>query len=253
MGGVGLVGGAVNSWFVWLAFALVTIVLSLICHFFSLRALRVTAAIVALATAAYLTRYGMTHLPKADPAKAPGSLSDAFTWGVDALIRALFHLPPVPSGQHVAGPGPIGWLVIAVLLVIGYRLFEALSQRCHARCLDTSELTRAGQTDPSGDGKGALTDVQRHDWLVEALKFWLPAVDVRAPAILPGGSRSSALASVAEASGVNGSGLAGAIIRLFGMLWPSPHRVRVRVWVDDAAGPAKVDTPARVTVSLDDL
>ncbi len=180
-------------------------------------------------------------------------------------------LPPSAGAAGTSFPrsGWIGLLVIAVLLVIGYRGLEALSQHCHARCLDTSELTHAQhtdrsgdgkgartdvqghaqQTDSSGDGKGALTDVQRHDRLAAALKFWLPAVEVRAPAILPGGSRSSALASIAEASGVNGSGLAGAIIRFFGMLWPSPRWVRVRVWVDGAAGPAKVDAPTRVTVS----
>jgi len=256
-----------NSWFVWIAFALVAVVLGLIGCFFSLRVLRVAAAIAALATAVYLTRYGLTY-----SANAPGSLSDAFTRGADVLIRALFHLPPVPPGPHFPGLGQIGWLIIVVLLVIGYRQLEALSQRCHARCLDTSELIRAQQTDPSGDGKGALTDVQRHtqqtdpsadgkgalkdvqrhDRLAAELKFWLPAVEVRAPAILPGGSRSSALASIAEASGVNGSGLAGAIIRFFGMLWPSPRRVRVRVWVEGAAVPAKIDALTRVAICLDD-
>ena len=255
-----------NSWFVWIAFVLVAIVLILIGYFFSLRVLRAAAAIVALATAAYLTWYGLTY-----PAKAPGSLSDAFTLGTDALIRALFLLPPVPPGHDVPGPGQIGWLIIAVLLVIGYRLLEALSQHCHARCLDTSELIRAQQTDPSGDGNGALTDVQRHaqqidpsgdgndgltdvqrhDRLAAELKFRLPAVEVRAPAILPGGSRSSALASIAEASGVNAAA------------WPGRSSVssgccgRARAGPGPgmggcAAGPAKVDAPARVTVSLDD-
>ena len=236
-----------NSWFVWIAFVLVAIVLGLIAYCFSLRVLRVAAAIVALVTGAYLTWYGLTH-----PVNAPGGLSDAFARGVDALVRALFNLRPVPQGPHVPGSGWIGWLVIAVLLVIGYRELEALSQHCHARCLDTSELTRAQQTDSSGDGKGALTDVQRHDRLAAELKFWLPAVEVRAPAILPGGSRSSALASIAEASGVKYSGLAGAIIRFFGMLWPSPRRVRVRVWVKGAAVPAKIDALTRVAVCLDD-
>jgi hypothetical protein len=252
-----------NSWFVWTAFVLVAVVLGLIAYFFSLRALRVAAAIVALATAAYLTWYGSTH-----PAKAP-SLSGAFTQGTDALIRALFHLPSAPPGHHVSGPGWIDWLIVAVLLMIGYRELEALSQHCHARSIDTSDLTHAQQTDSSADGKDALTDGQGHDWLAaelkgaltdeqrrdrlaDGLKFWLPAVEVRAPAILPGGSRSSALASIAEASGVNGSGLAGAIIRFFGMLWPNPRRVRVRVWVKGTAVPTRVDALARVAVALDD-
>jgi hypothetical protein len=244
-----------NSWFVWTAFVLVAIVLGLIAYWFSLRVLRVAAAIVALATAAYLTWYGSTHSSKVR------SLSDAFTQGTDLLIRALFHLPPVPLPPHPPESGWIDWLIIAVLLVIGYRELEALSQHCHARYLDTSDLTRAQETDSSGDGKGALTDVQRkgaltdvqrRDRLAAGLKFWLPAVEVRAPAIFPGGSRSSALASIAEASGVNGSGLAGAIIRFFGMLWPSPRRVRVRVWVKGAAVRARVDAPTTVAVSLED-
>jgi hypothetical protein len=235
-----------NSWLVWLAFVLVAIVLGLISYFFSLRVLRVAASIVALVTVAYLTWYGFTH-----PAKASGSLTDALARGVDVLIRALFHLPPRPPGHYVPGPGQTGWLIV-VLLVVGYRLLEALSHHCDARCLDTSELTRARQTDPSGDGKGVLADAQLHDWVAAKFKFWLPAVEIRAPAILPGGSRSNALASIAEASGVNGSGLAGAIVRFFGMLWPSPRKVRVRVWVDCADGSVKVRAPARVAVSLDD-
>jgi len=255
------------SWLVWIAFTLVAIVLGLIAYCFSLRVLRMAAAFVALVTAAYLTWYGLTH-----PGKSPGGLSDAFTQGTGVLIRAFFLLQPAPPKSHLPGSGWIGWLAIAVLLVIGYRQLEALSQHCHARCLDTSELIPARQTersgggkdaltdaqphaqqiDTSGDGKGALTDVQRHDRLAAELKFWLPAVEVRSPAIFPGGSRSSALASIAEASGVNGSGLAGAIIRFFGMLWPSPRRVRVRVWVKGAAVPAKVGALTKVAVCLDD-
>jgi hypothetical protein len=232
---------------VWLTFALVAIALGLMAYWFSLRVLRIAAALIALATAAYLTWYGLTH-----PPNAPGGLSDALTRGANLLIRALFHLQPVPRGHHVAGPGLTGWLVIAVLLVIGYRELEALSQHCHARSLDCSELTHTQKTDPPGDGKDGLTDMQRHDRLAAQLKFWLPAVEVRAPAIFPGGSRSGALASIAEASGVDGSGLAGAIIRFFGMLWPSPRRVRVRVWVDGDAVPARIDAPTKVAVCLDD-
>jgi hypothetical protein len=236
-----------NSWFVWGAFALVVLALGSIGYHFSLRVLRVAAALVVLGTVLYITWYGLTYL-----AKTPGSSSDAFARGADALAYALFHPHPVAPGHPIPEPGRIGWLIIAVLLLIGYRELEAWSLHCHARCLDTSALTRDRQHDSTGEGKDVLTDVQRHDRLAAELKFRLPAVEVRSPAILPGGSRSSELASIAETSGVTGSGLAGAIIRFFGTLWPSPRRVRVRVWVECAAGQARSNDPTTVTVSLDD-
>ena len=75
-------------------------------------------------------------------------------------------------------------------------------------------------------------------------------MQVRSPAILPGGSRTGGLASIAEASGLPVGGLAGAIINFFGMLWPGPRRLRVQVWVEhDDTEP---DDAARVTVDLDD-
>ena len=55
-----------------------------------------------------------------------------------------------------------------------------------------------------------------------------------APSILPGGTRSDGLASIAEASGVSGGGLAGAVIRFAGALWPAPRRYELRVWVEGA-------------------
>jgi len=239
-----------NSWFVWIAFVLAVLVLGLVGYHFSLRVLRVAAGFVTLVAVIYITWYGLTY-----PAKAPGSLSDAFTRGADALSIALFHPLPVPSGHHIPAPGRIGWLIVAVLLVIGYRELEAWTLHCQARSLDTSALTGdrqdARQNDSPG-GKDATTDMQRHDRLAAELKFRLPAVEVRSPAILPGGSRSSELASIAEASGVNGSGLAGAVIRFFGMLWPRPRRVQVRVWVEWTAGQARIDDATRVTVDLDD-
>jgi len=59
-------------------------------------------------------------------------------------------------------------------------------------------------------------------------------MDVYAPPILPGGTRSDGLASIAEASGVSGGGLAGAVIRFLGALWPAPRRYELRVWVEGA-------------------
>src|ERR1700677_99875 len=149
-GDKGPVGGdAMNSWIVWAVFVWVALVLGLIGYHFSLRMLRIVAGFFALATAIYITWYGLTY-PAQPP---PGSLSGAFTQGADSIGMALFRQPPP---HPVVGPGPVGWLVIIVLLVIGYRELEAWTLHCQARCLDMSALTgsRSGnqQDDTPGGG-----------------------------------------------------------------------------------------------------
>jgi len=125
----------------------------------------------------------------------------------------------------VSGPGRAGWVVIVVLLVLGYRALEAWALHWQAPQLDTSKLGRGQPSIAPDGGAGAsadgLTDGQRHDLLAAEVEFRLAAMEVRAPAILPGGSRSAGLATIAEASGFSAGGLAGAIIRFFGLLWPT--------------------------------
>ncbi len=235
-----------NSWLVWVVFAAVAAMLGAVGYHFSLRTLRWVALIVTLATAAYLTVYGLTH-----PAQKPGNLSDMFARSADTLSTALIR--PLSLGHHVPAPGQIGWLVIVALLVLGYRALEAWTLRRQAPCLDTSELTRHRQDNEAGAATNIQTGKQLHERLGAELKFRLPAVEVRSPAILPGGSRPSGLASIAEATGVDGAGLAGAIIRFFGMIWPSPPRIQVRAWVEQTPGPVSTDNGVtRVTVSLAD-
>jgi hypothetical protein len=231
-----------STWLVWAAFLLVALMLGLVGYHFSLRTLRVCTAATGMAVAVYVTWYGLTQ-----PAKTAGGLAGAFARGADALGVAFFR----------AVPGQAGWIVIAALLAIGYRQLEAWALHNQARSLDTSALAGRGpDADPGGAaGQDAVADKER---LSAELKFRLPAVQVRAPAILPGGSRAGGLASIAETSGFAAGGLAGAIINFFGMLWPGPRRLRVQVWVeqapadcpgsDDAAG----GDAARVTVDLDD-
>jgi hypothetical protein len=231
-----------NSWLVWIVFVAAGVMLGAVGWHFSLRTLRWVAFIAALATAVYLTVYGLTH-----PAQKPGNLSDAFARGADALSTALIR--PLSPGYHVPVPGRIGWLVIVVLLVLGYRVLEAWALRHQAPCLDVSALTSDRQDDVGTD---AQTGKQLHDRLVSELKFRLPAVEVRSPAILPGGSRPSGLASIAEATGVSGAGLAAAIIRFFGMVWPNPARIQVRAWVERITDVASIDDVTQVTVSLAD-
>ena len=232
----------------WLAWALLTAsaaMLGGVGFHFSIRTVRWVAFLLALTTAAYLVVYGIAH-----PAHQPGSLSGAFARGADALSGAL--LRPLTPGHHVPVPGRIGWLVIGVLVVLGYRTLEAWTLRRQAPTLDVSALAGDRQDEMADAGPAAQTGRQLHAWLVAELKFRLPAVQVRSPAILPGGSRPSELASIAEATGVNGAGLAGAIIRFFGMIWPSPPRIQVRAWVERTPGQASVDGVTQVSVSLAD-
>jgi hypothetical protein len=76
----------------------------------------------------------------------------------------------------------------------------------------------------SGGQDEAATD-QRHDEVANELRFRLPAVAVKAPAILPGGTRVAGLVSIAESTGNTAGGLAGAIINFVGALWPNPAAV----------------------------
>src|SRR5262249_29559440 len=159
---------------------------------------------------------------------------------------------PLRLGNQVPAPGRIGWVDIAALVVIGYRMLESWARRREAPVLDMSTLGGSQQEGASSKTGDSVMDGQLYDQLVARLKFQLSAVEVRSPAILPGGSRSNGLASIAEASGVAGSDLAGAIIRFFGMLWPNPRRFQVRVQVECVSGEPSGTENTKVTVSLDE-
>jgi hypothetical protein len=234
-----------TSWVAWAVLLVVAALLGFFGYHFSVRTLRIAAACVAVALVVFITGYGLAH-----PARVPADLANAFTRGADELSAALFRV--LRLGHRVPAPGRAGWLVIAVALVLGYRMLEAWALHWQAPVLDTSKLGD-GQPDmkpdaASGGRADAITDGRRHAQLAAELRFRLAAMEVRAPSILPGGSRSNGLASIAEATGVTGSGLAGAVIRFFGMLWPNPRRFQLRLWVE--ATPAGAGT--RVTVDLED-
>jgi hypothetical protein len=193
-------------------------------YHFTVRTVRVTVSLAAMALALFITGYGLAH-----PPRAPADLASSFTRGADELSTALFRV--LRLGHQVPAPGLAGWVVILVALLAGYRMLEAYALHRQAPVLDTSKL---------GEGQ--------HAQLAAELRFRLAAMEVRSPSILPGGSRSNGLASIAEASGVTAGGLAGAVIRFFGMLWPSPRRYLLRLWVEPTTGVAGT----KVTVDLED-
>ena len=242
------------TYVVWVVFVVVAALLGLVGYHFSVRTVRWFTVIVAFGLALAITAYG---LARSGP--APANLESSFAHGADAVGDAFFY--PLGLGNPVSGPGRAGWVVIVILLVLGYRELEAWALHWQAPQLDTSKLSD-GQPSIKPDGAAGesadgLTDGQRHRLMAAEVGFRLAAMEVRAPAILPGGSRSGGLATIAETSGFSGGGLAGAIIRFFGLLWPNPRQVQVQVWMEsasNAAGPRAVTEAdlARVTVELSD-
>jgi hypothetical protein len=207
----------------WGVLAIVAVLLGLVGTFFSVRTLRWFSVITAAAAVIAITRYGYGI------AQPPSSnFANAFTSGADAVIEALLRV--LWLGQTTPTPGPVGRWVVAVLILLGYRALEAWAMRRQAPQLDTSAVG------DSTDDKD-----KQHDPLTDELKFRLSAMEIRAPAILPGGSRTNELASIAEATGNSAAGLAGAVIQFFGTIWPNPRRIQLKV---------RAETGTRVTVEL---
>ena len=242
------------TYVVWVIFVVVAALLGFVGYHFSVRTVRWFTAIVAFGLALAITAYGLARI-----GPASSNLENSFARGADTVGDAFFH--PLGLGNPVSGPGRAGWVVIVILLVLGYRELEAWALHWQAPQLDTSKLGD-GQPSikpdgPAGKSADGLTDGQRHQLLAAEVGFRMAAMEVRAPAILPGGSRSGGLATIAETSGFSGGGLAGAIIRFCGLLWPNPRQVQLQVWMESAskaAGPRPVTRAdlARVTVELSD-
>jgi hypothetical protein len=225
------------------------------------RTLRFFTAALAVIVIVFVTRYGVTH-----SAGGPADFVNSFIRGFNHLSTAFFQ--PL-LGRQVQVPGRIGWLVIVVALIFGYRELEVWAMRWQPPAVNTSALVSGQQNGqassaPGGPDQPDETVTDPHAWLVAELRFRLPAVAVRAPAILPGGTRPNELASIAENSGFSGSPLAGAIISFFGVLWPNPRRYLVRVWIEDgkrsggqehgqppAGGKDRTPGSTRVTVDLE--
>jgi hypothetical protein len=237
-----------HSWLVWSIFGIACVLLGFVGYHFAVRTLRFVSALFALAVVVIVTRYGVADQSAATHA----DLVNSFTQGFDALSKAFFQ--PLLGGNNPI-PGRIGWLVIIGLLAFAYRELEAWAMSWQPPTLDLSALggDQPGTQNSSAPGEQdkAATDQQRHNEVASQLRFRLPAVAVRAPAILPGGSGVAALASIAESTGNSAGGLAGAIIDFVGTLWPNPRKYQIRIRVEPSGNERKVTHGVRVTVDLE--
>lgn len=233
------------SWVVWSVSVFVALLLGLVSSHFSIRTLRWVGFITLLILVVAITTYGTRY--------APSDIGGAFADGAKNLSSAFFR--PVWSLFHGSGeptPGLYGWIVIAVALAFGYRQLEAFAMRRQPPVLDVSKVSTKQPNYPGTTAKPAGstgTARQFHDWIAAELKFRLAAVEVRAPAILPGGNRTDGLARIAEVSGFSGGGLAGAVIRFLGVLWPSPERYELYAWVEAVTEGG--EPGSQLTVQLD--
>ena len=239
-----------TSWLVWIVVAAIAVLLTATGYWFSIRTLRIVTLVIALVLLVVITRYGLTR-----PGKPPPDLASSFTRGADALGAALFR-PVLALVGGVPAPGRVGWLVIAIAVIIGYRQLEAWVIKRQAPTLDVSALDEdqpgAGTGDTaSATGAEAATAGPSHAELAAEVKFRLAAMELRSPAILPGGSRTAALASIAQSSGVSVGGLAGAIIQFCGMIWPTPRQLQLRVWIESTPFERSAALGPRVTAVLE--
>jgi hypothetical protein len=229
----------------WAVLIVVAAALGFAGCWFSRRTLRLFTCLITIALTIAVTRFGLTH-----PEYRPPNFVDSFLSGVDQVTIAVLH--PFWPGK-VPAPGVVGRWIIAVALILGYRQLEGSALRRQAPELDLSAIGRGrsvGHSHPAGwpshRHDGGLTAGERHAELAAELRFRLPTMEISSPSILPGGARTNALASIAETSGVSGAGMVGAVVRFAGMFWPRPRLLRVRSWVESAAG-------TRITVLLEDV
>jgi hypothetical protein len=224
---------------------IVAAALGFVGSWFSLRTLRLFTCLTAIVLTIAVTRLGFVHATH-----TPVNLVSSFLNGVDQVIIALLH--PIWPGK-VPVPGVAGRWIIAVVILLGYRLLE---ERAIGRQAPELDLSAIGSGRPAGHTQRARRLRSRHDdylttgelqaKLAAELRFRLPTMEVRTPSILPGGSRTNALASIAETSGVTGAGMVSAVVRFAGMIWPTPRLVRVRSWVESESG-------TRITVLLENV
>src|ERR1700739_1693892 len=134
---------------VWAVFVAVAVLLGLIAHNFSLRAVRWVSAITAVALVCVITKYGINLWLQQHPqSQSPNlNLVNAFTGGFDASIKDL--LRPLLFGYQGSPPGPIVRGVAAFLVLMGYRELEAWTMRRQAPQLDSTVLTGSQPSVPS--------------------------------------------------------------------------------------------------------
>ena len=233
-----------NHYLDWAVLGVILLVLWLLAVNFNRRVYRIAAVGVGTALVLFVTWRGLQLKSR------PDNYFRAFVRGGDKL--AQFMLNPLLHARQSVALGRVGWIALLVVLVTVLVILDTWSARREQPRVSIPEAPDlpAGPQDP-----GDQRSVSDRRELTEKLRFVLPAVDVRRPASMPGATTVDSLASLAAASGVQGSGLARAMLQAAQAVQPRPRTYEVRVFTESCQenGNLNPNGPKlRVTVEVRD-
>jgi hypothetical protein len=244
-----------RSYYDWPALAVLLVVLWWVAYQFSRRTYRFTVGVLAAASVLAVTGYGL-RLPGKHLTFESGLLA-----GGNALSRDMLGAF-IPAGlQHSLLPGPVGWLLLLVLIGSVLLAFDAVSVRRQQPTVNVGSVPPSVGGSDTGDGNadgGGSSDSQAmhsRRVITEELKFRLPAVAVRSPASMPGGSTLASLATVVSDSEMQGSKLTAALMQAVHALEARPRIYEVQIFVDHCDDDGTVNPEGEkvlVTVDLRD-
>jgi hypothetical protein len=225
-----------NPYVYWGLLALILVAFCLLAFCFTRRVVRIAALAVGVATIVWVTRLGL-----------PGphhrrNYYRAFQVGGNHLAATMLGVLPGVHGGATLGRG--GWIALLVVLLALLACFDTWAVR---REQPRVSIPKAPKPLPGEEDFSARRE------LTEKLQFSLPAVDVRRPAAMPGGSATASLASVTAATGVQGSGLVAALLQLSQAIQAQPRCYQVRVCTESGRKngvPAPGGARPRVTVEV---
>lgn len=197
---------------VWGGLLAATLVLLVVGWHFTRRTTRiVTVALASLAVVAiaWWGAYDRTDV----------AFSDAILAGLQKTASAFFE-PFFFGASMPPAADTTTWTAFLAILVAGYWMLEAWSARSDPPALEVAD---AAENSPEFS-------------LVRELRFRLPAVAVRRPALVPGGTTAESLATVVEKTGAPSGAFLASLVSLVGKLWPAPRSYSVKVLFEPLPG-----------------
>lgn len=228
----------------WAALLLILALLLQVARGFSRLTFRLSVVALAISCLIALTCYGL-----AQRGRPPADFKAAFDRGADDLEQVMVR-PLLPGGHRVL-PGLPGWIILLVILGAVLVWFDTICTRRGQPSVQVAGAAAALPPHPAG----AKTPASRAA-VTERLQFQLPAVEVRKPALMPGGSTLENLAAVVSESGVQGSKPAAALLRAIRALEAKPPAYEARLLVETchvAGQTGRGDPRLQVTVDLRDI